>query len=108
MTTMRVLRLKACLAMLLAVAVALALAVPALAHAHIADPDGDGVGQVLANGQLHGPFNANGVTCGGDPAAYGLESAHHGPDSGTPGKADGCYQVDSMPPGTDDTNPAIN
>ena len=107
MTTMRVLELKVYLAVLLAVAVALALAVPALAHAHIADPDGDGVGQVLANGQNHAPFNANGVTCGGDPAAYGLESAHHGPDSGTPGKADGCYQVDSMPPGTDDNNPAI-
>ena len=108
MTTMRVLSLKVYLALFLAVAVALVLTVPALAHEHIVDPDGDGVGQVLANGQLHGPFNANGVTCGGDPAAYGLESAHHGPDSGTPGKADGCYQVDSMPPSTDDTNPAIN
>ena len=108
MTTMRVLSLKVYLALFLAMAVALVLAVPALAHEHIVDPDGDGVGQVLANGQLHGPFNASGVTCGGDPAAYGLESAHHGPDSGTPGKADGCYQVDSMPPGTDDNNPAIN
>lgn len=86
MTTMRVLRLKAYLALFLAVAVAL----------------------VLANGQLHDPFNARGVTCGGDPAAYGLESAHHGPDSGAPGKADGCYQVDSIPPGSDDNNPAIN
>ena len=108
MTTMRVLELKVYLAVLLAMVGALVLAGPALAHEHIADPDGDRVGQVLANGQLHGPFNANGVTCGGDPAAYGLESAHHGPDSGTPGKADGCYQVDSMPPGSDDTNPAIN
>lgn len=107
MTTMRILRMKVYLALFLAVAVALALAVPALAHEHEAEHAHHGDGQVLANGQLHGSFNANGVTCGGDPAAYGLESAHHGPDSGTPGKADGCYQVDSMPPGTDDNNPAI-
>jgi len=108
MTTMRVLELKVYLAVLLAMVGALVLAGPALAHEHEAQPAHDGAGQELANGQLHGPFNASGVTCSGDPAAYGLESAHHGPDSGTPGKADGCYQVDSMPPGTDDTNPAIN
>ncbi len=108
MTTMRVLELKVYLAVLLAMAGALVLAGPALAHAHVTQPPHDGAGQELANGQNHGPFDASGVTCGGDPAAYGLESAHHGPDSGTPGKADGCYQVDSMPPGTDDTNPAIN
>lgn len=65
-------------------------------------------GQVIANGQNHGAFSATGVACGGDPAAYGLETAHHGPDSGTAGKGDGCYQVDSMPPGSDDRNPAIN
>jgi hypothetical protein len=46
-------------------------------------------GEVIANGQNHGPF-VNGVTCGADPAAYGLEPAHHGSDAGTPGKADGC------------------
>lgn len=108
MTTMRVLRLKVYLAVFLAMVGALALTVPVLAHEHVTQPPHDGEGQVLANGQLHGPFDANGVTCGGDPAAYGLESAHHGPDSGTPGKADGCYQVDSMPPGSDDNNPAIN
>jgi len=108
MTTMRVLVLKVYLAVLLAMAGAVVLARPALAHAHVAQPAHGGAGQEVANGQNHGPFNASGVTCGGDPAAYGLESAHHGPDSGTPGKADGCYQVDSMPPGTDDANPAIN
>ena len=108
MTTMRVLGLKVYLAVLLAMAGALVLAGPALAHPHEAEPAHDGAGQELAYGQNHGPFDASGVTCDGDPAAYGLESAHHGPDSGTPGKADGCYQVDSMPPGTDDTNPAIN
>ena len=107
MTTMRVLGLRVYLALLLAMAGALVLAGPALAHPHEAEPAHDGAGQELANGQNHGPFDDSGVTCGGDPAAYGLESAHHGPDSGTPGKADGCYQVDSMPPGTDDTNPAI-
>ncbi len=72
------------------------------AHPHTAN------GQVIANGQSHGAFSPTGLVCGGDPAAYGLETAHHGPDSGTSGKADGCYQVDSMPPGSDDQNPAIN
>ena len=108
MTTMRVLELKIYLAVLLAMVGALALAGPALAHEHEAQPAHHGAGQELANWQNHGPFNASGVTCGGDPAAYGLESAHHGPDSGTPGKADGCYQADSFPPANDDTNPAID
>lgn len=80
----------------------------AFAHPHVAAPAHKGAGQVIANGQLHGTFSPSGEVCGGDPAAYGLETAHHGPDSGTPGSADGCYQVDSMPPGSDDENPAID
>lgn len=89
---------------ILAVVAALAIALPVIvsAHPHTAN------GQVIANGQNHGPYSATGETCGGDPAAYGLETAHHGPDSGTRGKADGCYQLDSMPPGSDDENPAID
>lgn len=81
----------------------------AFAHPHKAQPAHQGEGQAIANGQNHGPFSSTGVTVTsqGDPAAYGLETAHHGPDSGTPGKGDGEYQVDSMPPGTDDQNPAI-
>ena len=91
-----------------AVAMATAIVLPsaALAHPHtVSTRNGP---QEIANGQNHAPFSADGTSCGGDPAAYGLESAHHGPDSGRPGKADGCYQVDSMPPGTDDQNPAID
>jgi hypothetical protein len=91
-------------------ALALAVYAPAaFAHPHVAEPAHQGEGQDLANSQNHGPFSSAGVTLTsqGDPAAYGLETAHHGPDSGTPGKADGAYQVDSMPPGTDDQNPAI-
>lgn len=75
------------------------------AHEHRAN------GHVIANWQMHGTFDpTTGIVCGGDPAAYGLETAHHGPDSGIPGRADGdgCYQVDSWPPGSDDNNPAIN
>lgn len=72
------------------------------AHPHTAN------GQVIANGQSHGAYSATGEVCGGGSAAYGLETAHHGPDSGTPGKGDGCYQLDSMPPGSDDENPAID
>lgn len=73
------------------------------------DEDPVGVRPVqLANAQNHGPYAADGTVCGGDPAAYGLETAHHGPDAGTAGKSDGCFRVDSMPPGSDDENPAID
>jgi hypothetical protein len=84
---------------------ALTLVGAASAHPHTAGPKD----QVIADGQNHGPF-VSGVTCGGDPAAYGLESAHHGPDAGTPGKADnGCYMTTGgVAPGLDDENPAID
>jgi hypothetical protein len=78
----------------------------ASAHPHQVEPAHQGTGQVLGNGALHGAF-VNGVTCGGDPAAYGLETAHHGTDSGTPGNADGCYQIDGTVPGEDVTSPVI-
>jgi hypothetical protein len=84
----------------------------ASAHPHQSSRAHQGEGQQIANGQNHGPFTTtsegHGRTCGGDPAAYGLESAHHGPDAGDPGKADGCYETDSMPPASDDNNPAID
>ena len=90
------------------------LAVPVFAHTHTAGPSANregrfaGQAQVLANGQLHPGFvydasTGTATSCGqtGDPAAggmgtvgpawYGLETAHHGPDIGTPGKGDGCY-----------------
>jgi hypothetical protein len=87
-------------------------AAPAWAHPHQIDTNHDGVineeDVKLANSQNHGPFE-NGVSCGGDPAAYGLETAHHGPDAGKPGKADdGCYQTTGgVPPGQDVENPVI-
>lgn len=114
------------LAMTLAIGSA---ALPAFAHLHTLDPDGDGQplktgqGEVvyLANGQNHPRFVAVGdgtfESCesygpipGSEigPAWYGLETAHHGPDSGDPGKADGCYVADGNPAlGEDDQNPAI-
>ncbi|MGH2488588.1 MAG: hypothetical protein ACRDFR_03090, partial [Candidatus Limnocylindria bacterium] len=66
------------------------------AHSHTAN------GQLIANGQNHYAFimQADGtfLTCetftplaGVGPAWFGLETAHHGPDSGTPGKGEGCY-----------------
>lgn len=96
------------------------LASPAWAHEHRAEPAHGGEGQVLANGQNHPAFQDN----DGDgkpescesypqpanfgPAWYGLETAHHGPDSGDPGKGDGCYEADAPPGGPlDDQNPAI-
>lgn len=95
-------RSRASLALLFAGALLALTTAGVAAHPHTAN------GQVIANGQNHGPYSPAGVVCGGDPAAYGLETAHHGPDSGAPGKADGCYQLDSMPPGSDDENPAID
>jgi len=84
----------------------------AAAHPHRVGPRD----QVLANGQNH-PVFINGQSCESYPAAgpwavgpawYGLETAHHGPDAGDPGKADGCYQTTgSVPPGQDVENPVI-
>jgi hypothetical protein len=85
------------------------LAGPASAHPHQVSVAHQGDGQVLANGQNHAAYTvtADGrEACGGDPAAYGLESAHHGPDAGTPGRGDGCYEVTGTP-ATDVTNPVI-
>ena len=78
----------------------------ASAHPHVVSVAHDGAGQVIANGALHAPFVA-GVSCGGDPAAYGIETAHHGPDSGTAGNGDGCYQIDGTVPGQDVASPVI-
>lgn len=88
-------------------ALLLAAAAPVAAHPHNVSVAHEGDGQVLANGQNHGPF-VSGVSCGGDPAAYGLETAHHGPDAGTPGRADGCYMTTGgVAPGADVANPVI-
>lgn len=80
----------------------------AMAHEHtVVNPNHT---QVIANGQLHPGFDKT-LSCEDGtegPAWYGLETAHHGPDSGIPGKGDGCYETDTWPPGTDDRNPAID
>jgi hypothetical protein len=88
---------------------ALALATPMVASAHSHQVETSGTTQVIANGQNHAPF-VNGESCGGDPAAYGLETAHHGPDAGTPGKrGDECYQTTGgVPPSQDVQNPVIH
>lgn len=83
----------------------------AFAHAHTAGPKD----QVIANGALHPPF-VNGTSCEGESGSqgnnnawYGLETAHHGPDQGDPGKGDGCYYVAGGPLDPDnDRNPAID
>ena len=100
----------------IAVAAGVGLAVaPAGAHPHVVTTRSHT--QVLANGQNHPgfqPVNAQGLrlSCAGTlepansgPAGYGLETAHHGPDAGTPGKADGCYATEGNPT---DRNPAID
>jgi hypothetical protein len=96
-------------------------ALPVAAHSHSAENGQAGDGQVLANGQNHPRFVANGdgtfTSCESygaipgssiGPAWYGLETAHHGPDSGDAGRGDGCYTADGSPAlGQDDQNPAI-
>lgn len=94
---------------------AMTIAGPAAGHPHVvANPSHV---QLLANGQNHPgfqPINADGLrlSCEGilEPAnaghaGFGLETAHHGPDAGTPGKADGCYATVGNP---QDNNPAID
>jgi hypothetical protein len=110
-------RLRARLTVAAAMAALAALTVTGsvAAHPHIvSNPSHD---QVLADGQNHPgfqPINADGLrlSCEGvlepanaGPAGYGLETAHHGPDAGTPGKADGCYATVGNP---QDENPAID
>jgi hypothetical protein len=94
---------------------AMTIAGPVAGHPHVvATPGHD---QLLANGQNHPgfqPIDADGLrlSCEGvlepanaGPAGFGLETAHHGPDAGTPGKADGCYATVGNPR---DNNPAID
>ncbi|MGH2684153.1 MAG: hypothetical protein ACRDJP_01635 [Actinomycetota bacterium] len=90
-------------------------AAPAGAHPHVASNASHT--QLLADGQNHPgfqPVSVDGLrlSCAGvlepadaGPAGYGLETAHHGPDAGDPGKADGCYAVVGNPV---DNNPAID
>ena len=115
------------MALCFAVLAMLLVASPASAHKHTLDPDGKDGGTiirgngdpvVLADGQLHAGFvvvEDQAQSCGGDPAAYGLETAHHGPDEGISGKSDGsCYGTTDY--GTNnngvvvpaDDNPAFN
>jgi len=103
-----------------------AFANPAWAHRHQAEPAHGGEGQFLANGANHPRFidpdgDGNYESCESygpipgseiSPAWYGLETAHHGRDSGDPGKGDDCYLADGNPGSVDpalrdDQNPAI-
>lgn len=90
------------------------------AHSHVVNLGTDQQ-TVIANGQNHPAFvfdaatgkyvscDTNTLLPGYGPAWYGLETAHHGPDSGDAGKGDGCYAADSSPSGEgDDVNPAID
>lgn len=93
-----------------------AVGAPVAAHEpHEAANARHGDGQVLAAGQNHPRF-MGALSCESfgplpfeteiGPSWYGIETAHHGPDSGTAGKGDGCYQADGSP-GADIHNPAI-
>jgi hypothetical protein len=92
------------------------------AHEHVVN-DGTDNERQIAGGQNHPQFIRDpatglflsctlpgyGIPGNFGPAWYGLETAHHGPDSATPGKGDSCYAADASPAGeADDVNPAID
>ena len=95
----------------------LTISAVSLVSAHPHEVDTPNHTQELANGQNHSgfqPIDGDGLrnSCEGTldsgnngPAGYGLETAHHGPDAGTPGKADGCFATEGNPA---DNNPAID
>ncbi len=111
----------ATVALLMMVMLAVLAAGTAVAHPHIvSNPNHD---QPIANSQNHPGFFVDPDTglitsCegvlepigGSGPAFYGLETAHHGPDAGTPGKGDGCYAAEDpdVTPPPPDANPAID
>jgi hypothetical protein len=117
---MRRIILLATVALLMTTMVALLGAGTVAAHPHVAEKSPHD--QQIANGQNHPGYSYDAATnlstsCDtsdtpGDPAYYGLESAHHGPDAGDPGKDEGCYAAldddggETLPP--PDTNPGIN
>jgi hypothetical protein len=94
------------------------------AHPHVAENSPQD--QQIAHGQNHPGYSYDPATnlstsCEGvlenpaapsGPAFYGLESAHHGPDAGDPGKDEGCYAAHdddagaTLPP--PDANPGID
>lgn len=106
------------LAVIGAVGAMFAAAPAAVAHPHkIATPHHE---QFIGGGGNHPAF-ISGVSCADNAPAvpdgspigsswYGLETAHHGPDAGTPGRGTGeaCYQTTgSVSPGLDVENPVI-
>ena len=102
-------------ALLMTTVVALLGAGTVAAHPHVAENSPQD--QQIANGQNHPAFTYDkdtnvSTSCDtsdtpGDPAYYGLESAHHGPDAGDPGKDEGCYAAEGPPP-PPDANPGID
>lgn len=83
----------------------------AVGHDHyVITGNGDRIVLAGGNGTHAGPGADNSI-CGGEPAWYGLEVAHHGPDASGEGISDGCYMVEGgLHPGDPDAdrNPAIN
>jgi hypothetical protein len=118
---MRRITLLATVALLMTAMLAILSAGTAAAHVHFAQNSPHL--QTLANEQNHPGFGPTDSETGlrtmcegvlepadSGPAGYGLETAHHGPDAGTPGNADGCYAaVDPTPlDPPPDTNPGIS
>ncbi len=114
---MRRIILLALLALLMTAMLAVLGAGTAVAHPHVvSNPSHD---QVIANGQNHPGFVVDSETglitmcecvnepANSGPAFYGLETAHHGPDAGDPGKGDGCYAAVGTLPLPPPSNEAI-
>jgi hypothetical protein len=113
---MRRITLLATAALLMTAMLAVLGAGTAAAHPHVA-LNAEHT-QPIANSQNHPAFLVDPNTAGliiscdtaatpGDPAFYGLETAHHGPDAGDPGKDEGCYAAEGTLPAPPPSNEAI-
>jgi hypothetical protein len=114
---MRRIILLATAALLMTAMLAVLGAGTAVAHPHVA-LNAEHT-QPIANSQNHPVFFIDPVTglltsCEGmnelpntGPAFYGLETAHHGPDAGDPGKDEGCYAAEGTLPLPPPSNEAI-
>lgn len=70
----------------------------------VGDLDGDGVVAMESCDSYGVATGPNGQWVLGQ-SWYGIETAHHGVDAGTPGRADGCFQLDvGTTPATDTGN----
>jgi hypothetical protein len=114
-------RMRMTIAMLAVMLALVAQSTSAHTH-HVTTGNGEDV--TIANGVNHEKpvYTDDGTGTGGTaticdlesehPGSYGIETAHHGPDTGQPGNSDRCFQTtyhgSQVPASLNDNNPAID